>query len=220
MRWPLGICALSIMIVAGCSGGARTSVQSVSPQAPSAPVTIDTATLNENLFNQNENAAIDIPPAAPTLTTPPVYRESDVNCLSYDSGLLPGLANGSPYSAVRSASPVYSEPNTALGSTAANSCLAPGAVSYGQDGFLQEVLLSMGSMRSGFDLVVGRKPAANASASELSAHFEEAKRALVRCYRQVLARQLQIAQWSNQSIDRFEQVDANLFQLLNLAYTR
>lgn len=242
----LGVAVLAVAIgltfgLSGCSGRTRTQTQvgstPIIPAPAPVPVNVppasqnpfDSTSLNSGLFDRSTGA--DAKPLVAPQTSPPIYRESDLACLSRDYGMF-GYQNPSGYQGGfygGFASAVNAEPfvqsyggqsfpgatSGAVVEPTAIGCLQPGAPVFGRDLFLDEALTSMGGMRQCFEFVASREPTANSSAAALSAHFDGAKRALVRCYRLVLARQVQIAQWSNPSVDRFNQVDANLYFLLN-----
>lgn len=220
MRTLLGLSILVILLNACSQQGTEQGKVSVPPSADTSGTTspqnpFDSSTLNSGLFDRNTGSD-----SKPTVTPQPIaYKESDLYCLSRDSGLFSttplggtGLRGGF---ANEVSSEAVTEPQGNV-STSRLGCLAPRGPSFGQDFFLDEALLSMGGMQSCFQFVANRQPAANAAIDEIQAHFAGAKRALVRCYRRVLARQVQIAQWSNPTMNRFDQVDSHLFLLLSL----
>lgn len=217
MKTLLSVGIICAALLVSCSRGSKTQ-----PNIPSTETIPDSSQSGAGsgqppfdtggLFDSNTGS--DVTPAASPAPIP--YKENDVFCLGRDSGLfgVRGVRGG--FANEVNATAVSSEPTRSNVNASAASCLNPGAPSFGQSFFLDEALFSMGGMQSCFTFVAERRLPDGATAEEWLRHFNGAKRALVRCYRRILARQVQIAQWSNDSMGRYDQVDSHLFLLLSL----
>lgn len=212
MKTLLGLGIISLLLLNACSSGKSTTTYTeptvaAGTSTPTNQTPFDSS-LNSGLFDSRTGSD-----PVPTVTPQAVpYKESDLACLNNGLGRVYAQSGYQAFSNEVSPS-AYTAPGV---TTIPAGCLVPQAPSFGQDLFLDEALLSMGGMRSCFNFVASRPPAANATPEQLLAHFEGAKRALVRCYRRILARQAEIAQWSNPAMQRFDQVDSHLYLMLSL----
>jgi hypothetical protein len=81
---------------------------------------------------------------------------------------------------------------------------------------MDEVLGTFSSMRSCYEFVVARPPLASWNSAQMAAHFAGAKRALVRCFRNVLRRQMLLVNWSQTVSGNYQQTDSIMYLLLSM----
>ncbi|MBI3296208.1 MAG: hypothetical protein HYZ71_15895 [Deltaproteobacteria bacterium] len=197
----LSIAFIIVLVLNACSqttAGLPTGSAYLPTTGTTTAVPIQTplpGSINSGLFNTSTSSDPQ-PQVQPGYAQQP-YAQSALACLTTQS----------PYS-------YYGQGATLLSGSSNPGCVAPQSAPYGQDIFMQQALSSLGGMQNCFNAVVAVQPT-SADPAALAIHFQGAKMALVRCYRQVLRGQIAVAQWASAPTGQFNQVDANLYYMLS-----